>query len=149
MTFVQVTGGGGGVGGTTNITINGLEPWSAKVFSSGSFVSHLGEIWYTAADTTSGDVPGTAATWVKKSGSGTPTLLEITNASTPSISANNTISAAVAAPRAGTPKMFFVNGNLVENAGITMDASGVITITSATLGYNVTTTDILKVFYYV
>lgn len=61
--------------------------------------------------------------------------------------ADNTVPNASTAPAAGTPQLFFVNGDHVP-AGITMDAAGAITVVPATVGYNVSATDTVTVQYF-
>lgn len=73
--------------------------------------------------------------------SGKPTLEHLVP------TADNTVPNLTAAPKAGGPISFHVNGVLVS-AGIISDAAGAITITPATLGYNVSVTDVVSVKYY-
>lgn len=62
--------------------------------------------------------------------------------------AQNTVPKLSSAPKAGYPVRFYVNGQFVPN-GIVTDASGNVTVTSATVGFNIETTDRVDVLYYI
>ena len=62
--------------------------------------------------------------------------------------AQNVVPDLSVAPRAGTPIKVFVNGKL-ERAGIAVSGAGVITVTPATLGYNLEVVDTVAVEFYV
>lgn len=62
--------------------------------------------------------------------------------------AQNTIPDLATPPAPGTVTRFYVNGERIDS-GITVDASGVITVAPATLGYNIATSDKISVDYLV
>lgn len=62
-------------------------------------------------------------------------------------SAQNTVPDVASAPAAGTSAIFFVNGVLVPD-GISMNAAGEITVSPATVGYNIEVVDVVTVVYY-
>jgi hypothetical protein len=62
------------------------------------------------------------------------------------VSATNTITTLSPAPISGAKVRFYVNG-ILETAGVSITNGGVVTITPATLGYSIETTDIVTVGY--
>ena len=70
---------------------------------------------------------------------------EVTEELTPT--ALNTIPDLASARLPGSDVTIFVNGNLVYNSGITIDAAGVVTVVPAALTYNVQATDVISVIY--
>jgi len=69
----------------------------------------------------------------------------------PSVTAQNTVSNLTGFPNVARPVAFFVNGIRVANgAGIALGGANnqVVTVTPATLGYNIATTDSVVVTYF-
>jgi hypothetical protein len=61
--------------------------------------------------------------------------------------AQNTVPDVSSAPAAGTSAIFFVNGVLIPD-GISMNVAGEISVSPATIGYNIETVDVVTVVYY-
>ena len=65
-----------------------------------------------------------------------------------SVTAQNTIANTVGTPSASKPIDFYVNGSRVRNGNGLAVVGQAVTVTAATLGFNVATTDDVEIAYY-